>query len=236
MQVRRHLATALRLAGGAYPLLIYAACRNGIRTEGPWGLALLYFAVGLPLIFISLSVAKVWSGRHRWVRWLTFALLLLGLSAVIWWLAPQLRPHYQWFFLVQDLAFFILLAYYFGSSLRAGREPLCTFFARLVHPALSPELRTYTRTLTQVWVLFFLVICCISTYLFFSSSSSTWAFFTNLLTPILVIAFFAIENACRRVLLPPQDQVGWRGTFLAIRQAGFKGAGQDSAARPRTVG
>jgi uncharacterized membrane protein len=235
MQLRRHLTTALRWAGGAYPLLIFAVCRNGVSTDGSWALALLYFAVGVPVVFVSFSAARALAGGRANVKWLIFVSLLLVLCALVWWFAPQLQPHYQWFFLAQDLAFFVLLAYYFGSSLVGGREPLCTFFARLVHP-LSPELFRYTRALTRAWALFFVIVSCTSTALFFSSSSSTWAFFTNVLTPALVAAFFVVENVCRRFLLPPGDRIGLLGTFNAIRMGGYRGAEGRSTAKPGTVG
>jgi uncharacterized membrane protein len=223
MQVRRRLAGALRLAGGAYPLLIFALCRNGMSTEGVGGLVLLYIAVGLPLVFCSLSVGRAVPGEQRIARYLTFMVCLLVLAALVWWLAPLLQPHYQWFFLLQDLGFFGLLAFYFGSSLRAGREPLCTYFARLVVPSPSAQLVAYTRTVTAAWTVFFIFIGAVSSCLFFASTSTLWAFFTNLVTPVLILLFFAIENACRWRFLPPGDRVGFRKTLVAIRKGGYRG-------------
>jgi uncharacterized membrane protein len=234
MQLRRPLATALRLAGGLYPLLIFAVCRSGISAEGPWGLAVLYFAIGVPAILISFSIARSLAGARTLVKWSIFGALLLLLCALVGWFAPQLQPHYRWFFLVQDLAFFALLAYYFGASLTSGREPLCTFFARLVHP-LSPQLLSYTRSITRAWVLFFVTVSCVSVLLFFSSSGSTWAFFTNLLTPVLVLGFFVVENACRRFFLPPEDRIGLLSTFNAIRLGGYRGGAGPAAAKSRAV-
>jgi uncharacterized membrane protein len=223
MQFGRHWAAVLRTAGGAYPLLIFLVCRNGMDTDGVRGLALLYFAVSLPIVLLALFVANGIARGQRVAKWSTFAICLLVLAALVWWLAPRLQSHYKGFFMLQDLAVFGLLAYYFGSSLRSGRDPLCTYFARLVQDSISPQLLKYTRTLTAVWSAFFLVIGGISTFLFVASTSSIWAFFTNILTPVFVVVFFVIEHACRWLFLPPEDRAGFLKTFTAIRKGGYRG-------------
>jgi uncharacterized membrane protein len=128
-----------------------------------------------------------------------------------------------------------LLAYYFASSLRAGRVPLCTVFAREVHQTLSTELLTYTRTLTKVWVGFFVVTGCISSMLFAFASTTVWAFFTNLMMPVLILGFFIVESNCRRFFLPPADRVGLRSTFSAIRRRGLTGATRSLAAQAKPL-
>ena len=223
MQFARHRAAVLRIAGGAYPLLIFLVCRSGMDTDGVRGLVLLYFAVSLPAVLLALFVAHGVARGHGAAKWSTFAICLLLLATLVWWLAPRLQHYYKGFFMLQDLAFFGLLAYWFGSSLRSGRDPLCTYFARLVQDSISPQLLKYTRTLTAVWSAFFLVIGGISTFLFVASTSSIWAFFTNILTPVFVVVFFVIEHACRWLLLPPGDRAGFLKTFAAIRKGGYRG-------------
>ncbi len=124
---------------------------------------------------------------------------------------------------------------HFASSLRDGREPLCTFFARHVHHTLSPELLKYTRSVTKVWLFFFISTGCISSLLFLFASNSVWAFFTNLLMPVLVVGVFVVENACRRFFLPPTDRVGLLGTYSAIRRGGLGRAMRTSAAQSKAV-
>jgi len=235
MQVRRIMTLVPRLAAGAYPLLVFAVCRRSVTQADSWGLVILYLALSLPLAFLAQWAAGAFAGQRVNLKFPIFALLMLATGAAVWLFALQLQSHYQWLFLIQDSAFFVLLAYYFASSLRAGREPLCTFFARRVHPTLSPELLKYTRFLTTVWVLFFVFTGCISSLLFFFASNPVWAFFTNLLVPFLAVAVFVVENACRRFVLPPADRVGLRGTYRALRRGGLAGAMRTSPAQSKTV-
>jgi uncharacterized membrane protein len=224
-----------RLAAGAYPLLVFAVCRRGVTEADPWGLAALYLALSLPLALLALWAAGAFAGIRVNLKLPIFVLLMLATAGAVWLFALQLRSHYQWVFLMQDSAFFVLLAYYFASSLRVGREPLCTFFARHIHRTLTPELLKYTRSLTKVWVIFFVVTGCISSLLFVFASTSVWAFFTNLLVPVLVVGVFVVENACRRFFLPPADRLGLLGTYSAIRRGGLAAAVRTSPAPSKTV-
>lgn len=47
------------------------------------------------------------------------------------------------------------LAIFFGRTLRAGQLPLIERIARVSDPAMSGELRRYTRRLTAVWCAYF---------------------------------------------------------------------------------
>lgn len=235
MQVRRIMTLVPRLAAGAYPLLVFAICRRGVTQEDSWGLVILCLTLSLPLAFLALWAAGVFAGKRLNLKFPIFMVLIVATGTAVWFFAVQLRSHYQWLFLIQDSAFFMLLAYYFASSLRAGREPLCTFFARYVHHTLSPELLKYTRFLTKVWVLFFVLTACISSLLFFFTPTAVWAFFTNLLVPFLAVGVFVVENACRRFVLPPADRVGLRGTYRALRTGGLAGAMRTSPAQSKTV-
>jgi len=49
------------------------------------------------------------------------------------------------------------LALFFGRTLRAGHTPLIERIARRSNPALSAALCRYTRRLTLVWCLYFIV-------------------------------------------------------------------------------
>ena len=49
------------------------------------------------------------------------------------------------------------LAFFFGRTLRPGREPLITRIARVSDPGLAPPLCRYTRRLTAVWCGYFVL-------------------------------------------------------------------------------
>jgi uncharacterized membrane protein len=236
MPSRHFVQMALRCAGGMYPLLVFAACRNGIDPEGLRGLALLFFAAALPAVLASLWASRVLGPARGAARWLIFTACLGSLAAALWWLAPQLRSRYQWFFLFQDLGFFGVLAYGFGATLAPGREPLCTYFAGLVHPQLSANARRYTRAITVAWTAFFIFLAGISTVLFIFAAGATWAFFANVLTPVLTALFFVAENAFRRFHLPAAERVGLLETFAAIRLGGYRGIARNAGAHTKPAG
>jgi uncharacterized membrane protein len=49
------------------------------------------------------------------------------------------------------------LAFFFGRTLRAGEMPLIERVARIGKPDLSPALCRYTRRLTALWCIYFVV-------------------------------------------------------------------------------
>lgn len=49
------------------------------------------------------------------------------------------------------------LAWFFGRTLRSGAVPLIERIARVSDPNMTPALRRYTRTLTAIWCVYFLL-------------------------------------------------------------------------------
>lgn len=90
-----------------------------------------------------------------------------------------------------------LLLWYFGRSLRSGREPLITRLARRVRGTLSPELERYTRRLTVAWCAFFVAQITASAALLALAPLDTWSFFVNILNAPLVVAMFLVDFAYR---------------------------------------
>lgn len=88
----------------------------------------------------------------------------------------------------------------FGVTLRRGREPLISRFARLVRgEELPAELRAYARRLTVAWTVFFALMACISLALALWASLAAWTFFTSVVNYLLVVLFFVGEYAYRRL-------------------------------------
>lgn len=71
------------------------------------------------------------------------ALLDSTIAAALWRTVPVLA--------------LVWLAVFFGRTLRTGQTPLIERIARVGIPALSPRLCRYTRTLTAVWCIYFLL-------------------------------------------------------------------------------
>ena len=98
------------------------------------------------------------------------------------------------------------LAWIFGSTLAAGREPLISTFARLERArleghdaALPPELVRYTRTLTILWSAMLLTMAGIAAWLAATGLHDAWAWFTGLVSYLLIGALFFGEYLFRRV-------------------------------------
>lgn len=239
MQWPRVFAAGLGLLSAAYPLLAFAVLRWDLLGWQPWGPLLVLLALGLPMALVAVWLAgRVSRGRAPTFRLGASATVLLVLALALWQLSPQLQQHYRWIILLQDQAFFLIFAACFGLSLRAGHEPLCTFFASLVHRAMPEVLLRYTRALTWVWFLFFIVTGGISLLLFLFAGSVAWAFFANILMPVLVLAFLVVENFCRRFFLPPEERLGLRETIRSIRAGGVRvpRAGEASVAPAPPLG
>lgn len=101
------------------------------------------------------------------------------------------------------------LLWWFGRTLRNGREPLVTRFALRVHGTLMPKMHTYTRQVTVAWCVFFAAQLAISLTLFVLAPLEIWSMFVMFNLP-LVILMFAGEYLVRVLRHPdhPRASVG----------------------------
>lgn len=89
-----------------------------------------------------------------------------------------------------------VLAAVFGRTLLAGRDPLISTFARAERGVLEPDLARYTRTLTKVWVAFFVAMAAISLCAaFYAEAAVAWIAIGN---PVAIGVLFVGEWAYRR--------------------------------------
>ena len=188
-------ARLLRASGVVAGIVAYqCAAHHAVSTPGAHGLGLAL--VIAPLLLIALSGAARSSAR----AWL---LPLWALACVALWLArAPLIAHFGWGLWLEHASFNLALAWMFGRTLAAGREPLCTQFATMVHGRLEARVARYTRHITLAWTLFFVATALVSTALFACASIVTWSTFANYLALPLVGLMFVVEYACRRIALP----------------------------------
>lgn len=181
------------------------------------GLALLLAAA--PLIYMAALRARALgdhglSGLRRLLAAAPLLLLLTGLL-LLW---PVLLRRVVLIYLVQHVVAHGALAWLFGRSLRAGRTPLCTEMAAWVGLDVRlPLLQTYTRIVTWIWVIFFVLMCAASILVYAGLPHSAWTFFATVLGPLATAVLFVVENLARRICLPPQHRVGLLGTWRAIQ-------------------
>ena len=138
-------AIAFALAFLGYQFFIHKVTTSGPLTPVTAALVLIPFVIAAGwAIAVELGL--------RWALFITIGMTVLGVSSAgILGLPPTLifgLPH-----MVTNL----FLMWFFGRTLRNGREPLITSIARHVHGSLTAEIEIYTRRITYVWSLFFLL-------------------------------------------------------------------------------
>ena len=114
----------------------------------------------------------------------------------------------------------IALASVFGATLRPGRDPLISRFARIEQGALPAELDCYTRLLTWIWTVLFAAMAATALALALFGSLAAWSIFTNLVAYALVAALFVGEYAYRRVRYRQYRHATLFGLVANVRNAG----------------
>lgn len=188
----------------AFALLAHAAIIDGVSPT-----------VGALLSLVPVAAFALWAmrrSRHREALLAVFALAGVGL-----WLGwGQLERHFPSLFFVEHAGANLLLGVLFGRTLAAGREPLCTRFARIIHGALPPEVLRYTRRVTLAWTAFFAALFTFSCALYLGGFLAAWSLLANIASPILVGAMFVAEYAVRMRALPHWERIGILGGVRAF--------------------
>jgi uncharacterized membrane protein len=166
----------------AYPLLAHLATL--LHNQGLAGLAL--------AVFIAVPLLPALRQRKSWA-WLVFSgctlVLFLcarsGWAAYLMYLPPVLIP--------------LSVLAVFAHSLRAGQTPIVTRVAAQIRSqALPVELQTYTRHVTQCWVVLLSMLAVGSVLLALFASARLWSVMTNIVWYVLIGAMFLIEYLYRR--------------------------------------
>lgn len=165
----------------AYPLLAHLATL--VHSEAlAWAAMTVFFAV--PLLPALL--------RRQASAWLTLVIVMSALSACaathvaryLMYLPPILIP--------------LSVLTVFARSLRAGHTPLVTQVAQSIRGPLPPELLSYTRHVTQCWVVILIMQAIGSMLLAVYATAEFWSLMTNIVLYLILAAVFALEYAYRR--------------------------------------
>ncbi|MRS98445.1 hypothetical protein GJQ57_07200 [Ralstonia pickettii] len=206
------LTAFARGAAGVCAVVAYqVGAHYAAATPSAHGLGLAMALV--PPLAIALVAAM--RSRHR-ARLLPLWLLVCG---ALWMARAPLAAHFDWGLYLEHASFNMMMAYVFGRTLVAGREPLCTRFARMVHGTLTPGIARYARRITLVWTLFFLATTAVSTLLFATASTVAWSTFANYLSLPLVGVMFVAEYLCRRIVLRGEPHSTLFDAVRAYRQS-----------------
>ena len=195
--------TALAVAGSvAFALAAHAAIVRGISAPAGALLAL------VPLAILVLSLA-----RRSAFRLAAIVLLIVG-AAVAWRMFPALTVNFPSLFFLEYAGGQLVLAFIFGRTLRKGREPLVTQFARAFHGEMPPEVARYTRGVTIAWTIFFIALFAASCTLYGMGRLHEWSLLANIVSPLLVGTMFIVEYIVRHRMLPDLERAG---LFAGVR-------------------
>jgi len=103
-----------------------------------------------------------------------------------------------------------VLAGIFGRTLLAGKTPLITRFSILLRGKVEPGVPAYTRRVTQLWTLFFVLLALESLLLALFASIETWSLFTNILNYLFAVLLFTGEYFFRIHYLHDLEHPGFR--------------------------
>ncbi|HEY2190208.1 MAG TPA: hypothetical protein VGH48_16755 [Caldimonas sp.] len=181
---------AVGVAGAAYLLGSYWLMTAA--PTSPWNAVI----VVAPMLAIAAIVA--WQ-RSQPVVALAASLATLAL-AVQAWQGGGLAP--ATIYVGEHVAIHVLLAFVFGLTLQAGREPLVTALARRVHGNLTADMAAYSRRVTIAWTVYFVAMAALSLAVFALAPFAAWAAFANLVTPLALVAMFVAEYVLRYRLHP----------------------------------
>jgi uncharacterized membrane protein len=178
-----------------------------LAQDSPWSLAVV---LG-PLVV--LGALGLWQAGQR-----VLALLVAGgaLAIAAYALTGHAIPS-RWLYLAQHAGVHLALACWFGSTLRAGRQPLVSTLARKVHRNFPPDMVRYTRQVTAAWTLYFGAMALASLLLFAFGDFRHWSVLANLLTPVATVAMFVGEYLVRYRLHPEFERVGLHKAWQAYR-------------------
>jgi uncharacterized membrane protein len=165
---------------------------------------LLYLAVndtrpGLPhiaLLLLPLLVLACWGVAHSGRKYLWLLTIVLA-AAVMYQLEQQEKLNAAVIYGVPHAAAHSFLLWFFGRTLRHGKEPLISRLARRVHGGLPPYMELYTRRVTAAWCIFFAGQLVASALLFAFASLHVWSLFINIVSFPLVVLMFAGEYLYR---------------------------------------
>ena len=166
-----------------YPVVVYV----GITRWNPRAVAVLLLLVLVPVLSIR------YRNRSRGQLWAVAQVPLAVLAVLI--LAAFTNDHR----LVLGLPVLVnaVLLLHFASSLR-GAMPVVERLARLEQPELSPSEVRYCRSVTWLWVSFFVVNGLVAGVLAVTGPLSLWAVYTGLVSYLLIGVVFAGEFIVRR--------------------------------------
>jgi uncharacterized membrane protein len=185
-------ALIVALSFVASSILIHVAVMGATPTlEWLALVSLVFVPFSLPLIALRLRA------------WLIFA----AICAALWWLVEYGggRP----LLYLPSILIPAALAWFFGRTLVAGRQPLITSVALAARPATPDYLLKYSRRLTELWTGIFIAMTLWDLLLAALASREAWSFMANGANYLVIGATVAFEYLYRRWRFRDYDHPGF---------------------------
>ena len=199
-----------RVAGGILLLLVAILAMHGVM--GPWVGS---FAAGLEIAAIVwLLMRKVTVSCRVTISVLALAATIYGIQHEGW---PIVSVQKILGGILHTLAYSGLLVW-FLRSLRPGREPVVTGFARQLRTTMPSDVASYTRCVTIAWCVFFAAQLITSAGLLIVAPVTLWSDFVTLLNLPLIAVMTLAEFAVRMVLFRREVRTGLLATLAGLRQ------------------
>lgn len=162
--MKRLLQILLIPVSAAYPLLWYWGRERGWFVWLAGGMAVLWALRALT------QADRFQRGMSLLAAAFFVLVLLLRLPQTLYWYPVWVN---------------LLMLALFGGSLFA-RQTVVERLARLQKPDLPPQGVAYTRRVTQIWCVFFVINGSISAWLAWRQEAEWWAFYTGVLAYVLM--------------------------------------------------
>src|SRR2546423_5633448 len=185
-----------RVSGWLWKVLILPACL-GYQVlvhsvlVGEHGRILRLVLAAIPLLLVACWVVK--SARNK----LLWTLVLSGAIATVYAVEQQEQLGLPAMAALTHAGINLSMLWVFARTLRLGREPLITRFARRVHGTLPSYIEAYTRRVTLMWGVVFVSQVVVAAALFAFATLDEWSFFVNMLSLPLVVLMFVGEYGYR---------------------------------------
>lgn len=195
-----------RTSAWAWKGLIVAACvayqvlAHSALHDAKAGVIRIALAV---IPFVVLACWIITSARHKLI-W-TFSLTVAATAVFL--VEQHDRLGLAATNAITHTAINLLMLWVFARTLRRGREPLVTRFARRIHGTLAAEIELYTRRVTLMWCAFFAGQIAASALLFAFSTLEAWSLFVNVLSVPAIAVAFVIEYVYRVLRHPNHEHV-----------------------------
>lgn len=176
-----------------YPFVIFF----GAKYLEPRFLALFLFLILCLRFLTGSSFGFELKRRHKVI------VLVSGLVLVVLTLASNSLESLKLYPVIINLSFLSVFSYslYYPPT-------IIERFARLQLPDPSTAVIIYTRQVTKIWCMFFVINGLIALYTSLFASEEIWILYNGLITYLIMGALLAGEFAYRKLVIKPDSQQG----------------------------